>query len=93
MHAKMNSKTHLRNTFFDFSRRLVRALLKSLQKVLMRPQNLFPYNLEMGIKTAELFDAEFEPVEKVARGLRTFVCFLIPISKLYEEKIFLGGSY
>ncbi len=69
VHAKLNYKTHIQNTFFDFSSRFVRDLLKSLQKVLMRPQNLFLINLEIGIKTAELFDAEFESVEKVAKKL------------------------
>ncbi len=47
----------------------MRVWFKSLQKVLMRPQNLFSNYLEMGIKTAESFDAELESVEKVAKKL------------------------
>jgi hypothetical protein len=35
MAAKLKSKTHLQNTFFDFLSRFLRIWLQSLQKVLI----------------------------------------------------------
>jgi hypothetical protein len=35
MGAKLKSKTHLQNTFFDFLRRFLRIWIQSLQKVLI----------------------------------------------------------
>ncbi len=39
MGAKLKSKTHLRNTFFDFLSRFLRVWLQSLKKVLIWPKN------------------------------------------------------
>ncbi len=41
MGAKLKSKEHLQNTFFEFLSRFLRIWLQSLQKVLILPQNLF----------------------------------------------------
>jgi hypothetical protein len=41
MGAKLKSKTHLENMFFDFLSRFLRIWLQSLQKVLMRPKKFF----------------------------------------------------
>ncbi len=39
MGAKLKSKTHLQNTFFDFLSRFLRIWLQSLKKVLIWPKN------------------------------------------------------
>ncbi len=41
MGAKLKSKTHLQNTFFDFLSRFLRVRLQSLQKVLIWPKKVF----------------------------------------------------
>ncbi len=41
MGAKLKSKTHLQNTFFDFLSRFLRVLLQSLKKVLIWPKKNF----------------------------------------------------
>ena len=44
MGAKLKSKTHLQNTFFDFLSRFLRIWLQSLQKVLLWPPKFFFLN-------------------------------------------------
>jgi hypothetical protein len=41
MGAKLKSKTHLQNMFFDFLSRFLRVWLQSLKKVLMWPKKFF----------------------------------------------------
>jgi hypothetical protein len=41
MGAKLKSKTHLQNTFFDFLSRFLRVWLQSLKKVLIWPKKNF----------------------------------------------------
>jgi hypothetical protein len=66
MVVKFISKTHLQNTFFGFLSRLVSVWLQSLQEVLLwLNENIF---FKMGIEDAE-FDAEFESVEKISKGI------------------------
>ncbi len=43
MGAKLKSKTHLQNTFFDFLSRFLRVWLQSLKKVLIWPKHFFPH--------------------------------------------------
>jgi hypothetical protein len=65
MDAKLKSKTHLLNTFFDFLCHFLRVWLQSFQKVLIRPQIFF---LKKSKKiTNAKFHADFESVEKVVK--------------------------
>ena len=67
MGAKLKSKTHLLNTFFDFLSRFLRVWLQSLKKVLIWPlKKFFWTKIEKGVKNAE-FHADFESVEKVVK--------------------------
>jgi hypothetical protein len=65
MGAKLKSKTHLLNTFFDFLSRFLRISSKSSKKV-HDLKNFFWENIEKGVKNAE-FHADFESVEKVVK--------------------------
>ncbi len=51
MGAKMKSKTHLLNTFFDFLSRFLCVLLQSLKKVLIWSKNFFFLNWKRCQKT------------------------------------------
>ena len=62
MDAKLKSKTHLQNTFFDFLSRFLRVWLKSLKKVLIWHKKI------LLSKNAE-FNADFESVEKVVTNV------------------------
>ncbi len=67
MGAKLKSKTHLQNTFFDFLSRFLRVWLQSLKKVLIWPKkNFFFFKSKKVSKNAE-FHADFESVEKVVK--------------------------
>ncbi len=67
MDAKLKSKTHLQNMFYDFWSRFLRVRLQSLQKVLIWPKkNFFGQKSEKISKNAE-FHADFESVEKVVK--------------------------
>ncbi len=57
MGAKLKSKTHLQNTFFDFLSRFLRVLLQSLK---------FFFLNQKGVKISE-FHADFESVENVVK--------------------------
>ncbi len=61
MDAKLKSKTHLLNTFFDFLSRFLRVWLQSLQKVLIGAKKFVEK-----IKNAE-FHADFESVKKLLK--------------------------
>ncbi len=65
--AKLKSKTHLQNTFFDFLSRFLRIWLQSLQKVLIWPKTIFFEKSKIISKNAE-FHADFESVEKVVKN-------------------------
>ncbi len=65
MGAKLKSKTHLQNTFFDFFSCFLRVWLQSLKKVLIWPKNFF-FISKKGAKNAE-FHADFESIEKVVK--------------------------
>ncbi len=67
MGAKLKSKTHLQNTFFDFLSRFLRVWLQSWKKVLIWPKtNSFLKKSKKVSKNAE-FHADFESVEKVVK--------------------------
>jgi hypothetical protein len=63
MGAKLKSKTHLQNTFFDFLSRFLRTWLQSLQKVLILPKKNFLDKKSKKISK----NADFEYVEKVVK--------------------------
>ncbi len=69
MGAKLKSKTHLQNTFFDFLSRVLRVWLQSLKKVLTWPNQFF-FKSKKVSKNAE-FHADFESVEKVVKKYTT----------------------
>jgi hypothetical protein len=64
MGAKLKSKTHLLNTFFDFLSRFLRVWLHSLKKVLTWPKKENFEKSKKVYKNAE-FHADFESVEKM----------------------------
>ncbi len=67
MGAKLKSKTHLQNTFFDFLSRFLRVWLQSLKKVLIWPKKkIFLKKSQKVLKNAE-FHADFDSVEKVVK--------------------------
>jgi hypothetical protein len=50
MGAKLKSKTHLQNTFFDFLSRVLRIWLQSLKKVQILPKKFFLQKIKKGVK-------------------------------------------
>ena len=50
MGAKLKSKTHLQNTFFDILSRFLRVWLQSLKKVLIWPKKKILWKIEKGVK-------------------------------------------
>ncbi len=67
MGAKLKSKTHLLNMFFDFLSRFLRICSQSSKKVLIWPKKIFlGQKSEKGSKNAE-FHADFNHVEKVVK--------------------------
>ncbi len=66
MGAKLKSKTHLLNTFFDFVSRFLRVLLQSFQKVIICPKKNVNQKRYQQSKNPE-FHAGFEYVEKVVK--------------------------
>jgi hypothetical protein len=67
MGAKLKSKTHLLNTFFDFLSRFLRIRLQSLQKVLIWPPKIFFWKKSEKISKNAEFHADLESVEKVVK--------------------------
>jgi hypothetical protein len=65
MGAKLKSKTHLQNRFFDFLSRFLRVWLQSLKKVLIWPKTFFLKSKKVS-KNAK-FHADFESGEKVVK--------------------------
>ncbi len=65
MGAKLKSKTHLLNTFFDFLSRFLRVWLQSLKKVLIWPKKKFLGKNQKRCQKNPEFHAHFESVEKV----------------------------
>ncbi len=67
MGAKLKSKTHLLNTFFDFLSRFLRFWLQSLKKVLIWPKkNFFWKKIKKGVNAE--FHADFKSVEKLVKN-------------------------
>ena len=67
MGAKLKSKTHLQNTFFDFLSRFLRVWLQSLKKVQIWPlKKIFLKKSKKVSKNAEFY-TDFESVEKVVK--------------------------
>jgi hypothetical protein len=66
MGAKLKSKTHLQNTFFDFLSRFLRVWLQSLKKVLIWQKKKILKKSRKVSKNAEFY-ADFESVEKVVK--------------------------
>jgi hypothetical protein len=67
MGAKVKSKTHLLNTFFDFLSRFLRVWLQSLKKVLVSPLKKFLLKKSKKVSKNAEFHADFEFVEKVVK--------------------------
>jgi hypothetical protein len=71
MHAKLNSESHLWNTFFDFLSLFLCVWLKSLQKVQKWPQKFFfsnNYHMVIKKKPQNLMPSS-NSVEKVQKSL------------------------
>ncbi len=67
MGAKLKSKTHLLNAFFDFLSRFLRVWLQSLKKVLLWHKKNFFWKKSKKISKNPEFQANFESVEKVVK--------------------------
>ncbi len=67
MGAKLKSKTHLQNKFFDFLSRFLRVWLQSLKKVLIWPLKTFFFEKSKKVSKNAEFHADFEYVEKVVK--------------------------
>ncbi len=67
MGAKLKSKTHLQNMFFDFLSRFLRIWLQSLQKGLIWPKKKILGKKSKKISKNAEFHADFESVEKVEK--------------------------
>ncbi len=67
MGAKLKSKTHLLNRFFDFLSRFLRVWLQSLKKKLIWPKKNFLGKKSKKVSKNAEFHADFESVEKVVK--------------------------
>ncbi len=67
MGAKLKSKTHLQNTFFDFLSRFLRVWLQSSKKVLIWPKKIIFLKKSKKVSKNAEFHADFESVEKVVK--------------------------
>ncbi len=67
MGAKLKSKTHLLDTFFDFLSRFLRIWLQSLKKVLIWPKKKYFFEKSEKVSKNAEFHADFESVEKIAK--------------------------
>ncbi len=68
MGAKLKSKTHLQNMFFDFLSRFLRVWLQSLKKVLIWPlKNIFLKKSKKVVSKNAEFLVDFESVEKAVK--------------------------
>jgi hypothetical protein len=65
MGAKMKSKTHLLNKFFDFLSRFLRVWLQSLKKVLIWHKKIFFLKKSKKVPKNAEFHADFESVKKL----------------------------
>ncbi len=69
MGAKLKSKTHLLNTFFDFLSNFLRVWLQSLKKVQIRPKKIFC----------------FEKIKKMCKKTQNFMLILNPLKRLLKN--------
>ncbi len=67
MGAKLKSKTHLLNTFFDFLCRFLRVWLQSLKKVLIWPKTFFLEKSKRRQKTQN-FTLISNPLKKLLKN-------------------------
>jgi hypothetical protein len=67
MGAKLKSKTHLQNTFFELLSRFLRVWLQSLKKVQIWPKKYFYWKKSKKVSKNAEFRADFESVEKVVK--------------------------
>ncbi len=67
MGAKLKSKIHLQNTFFDLLSRFLRIWLQSLKIVLIWPWKIFFFRKSKKVSKNAEFQADFESVEKVVK--------------------------
>ncbi len=68
MGAKLKSKTHLQNTFFDFLSRFLRVWLQSLKKVLIWPKIFFIYKNQKRCQKTQNFTLISNPLKKLLKN-------------------------
>jgi hypothetical protein len=85
MDAKLKSKKHLLNTFFDFLSHFLRVWLQSIQKVLIRPKNFFWKKSKKISKNTE-FHAAFESVDKVIKNAQKKVMNKASLRNMSKSK-------
>jgi hypothetical protein len=84
MGAKLNSKTHLLNTFFDFEPVFARLTSKFEKSTNMTLKNFFLEKIEKVSKNAE-FHADFESVEKVVKKCTVTFLLITFFGKLFQN--------
>jgi hypothetical protein len=102
MGAKLKSKTHLLDTFFDFFSRFLRVWLQSLKKVLMWPKKIFvgkklkkvskthaPKKVISKTSLTSFFWCVFSNIFQRIRNQREILRFLKPFF-IFSEKNFVG---
>jgi hypothetical protein len=67
MGAKLKSKTHLPNTFYDFLSRFLRIWLQSLKKILIWPKKKFFLQKSKKVSKNAIFHVDLESVEKIVK--------------------------
>ncbi len=91
MGAKLKSKTHLLNTFFDFLSRFLRVWLQSLKKVLIWPKKNFFEKIEKGVKKRRIsrwFRIRWKNCEKMHQKKVISKTSLTNISKSEKNAFF-----
>ncbi len=65
MGAKLKSKTHLQNTFFDFLSRFLRVWLQSSKKVLIWPKKIFFLKKSKKVSKTQNFTLISNPLKRL----------------------------
>ncbi len=89
--AKLKSKTHLQNTFFDFLSRFLHVRLQSLQKVLIWPKKKFFGNIRKDIKNRRIsrwFRIRWKSCKKNATKQVISKKILTNMSKKWKKGLF-----
>jgi hypothetical protein len=73
MGAKLKSKTHLQNTFFDFLKGFLRVGFKVFRSANMTPKKFFFYKNEKKISKTQNFTLISNPLKKLLKTKKVTV--------------------